>query len=103
MEYEIGQRVKCNGNPDGTIVRRTPGGYEVRLMDGCRHIGVVDVAEADLDIENSPQPPTQEDDYEIIPVCPGCGQPNPMALEDGAVDGPREYHAACWHRLADDD
>jgi len=44
-----------------------------------------------------------EDDYEIIPVCPGCGQPNPMALEDGAVDGPREYHAACWHRLADDD
>jgi len=56
MEYEIGQRVKCNGNPDGTIVRRTPGGYEVRLMDGCRHIGVVDVAEAESRIAHNHQP-----------------------------------------------
>ena len=28
--------------------------------------------------------------------CPGCGRPNDDALADGAVEGPREYHAGCW-------
>lgn len=31
-------------------------------------------------------------------ICPACGQPNRYADEDGAVDGPREYHAECWAR-----
>jgi hypothetical protein len=25
-----------------------------------------------------------------------CGEVNPYARDDGATDGPREYHAACW-------
>ena len=29
-------------------------------------------------------------------LCPHCGLPNALAHEDGAVQGPREYHAECW-------
>lgn len=29
-------------------------------------------------------------------LCPKCGKVNKLAHEDGAVDGPRAYHAACW-------
>jgi hypothetical protein len=29
-------------------------------------------------------------------ICPGCGIVNELAHDDGAVDGPREYHAKCW-------
>ena len=31
-----------------------------------------------------------------VVVCPACGEPNKYAEDDGAVDGPREYHAGCW-------
>lgn len=52
-KYTTGQRVTCNGNPQGRIIRQySPRMYEVRLMDGCRHIGAVCVSEADLDLEN---------------------------------------------------
>ena len=33
-------------------------------------------------------------------VCPLCGQRNCDADADGAVEGPREYHAHCWHQIA---
>lgn len=33
-------------------------------------------------------------------TCPHCGQTNPDATSDGAVDGPREYHAACWREAS---
>jgi len=39
-------------------------------------------------------------DNDLIPQCPHCGHPNPYALDDGAVDGPREYHADCWERVS---
>lgn len=29
-------------------------------------------------------------------TCPECGQINEFANDDGAVEGPREYHAKCW-------
>lgn len=29
-------------------------------------------------------------------TCPHCGRVNPHATDDGATDGPREYHAECW-------
>lgn len=38
-----------------------------------------------------------------ITVCPACGEPNVCADEDGAVDGPREYHADCWGNMSDDE
>jgi len=33
------------------------------------------------------------------PTCPLCGRPNPYATDDGAVEGPRAYHAECWERV----
>lgn len=36
-----------------------------------------------------------------VPVCPHCGKLCPEALEDGAVDGPRDWHADCWLSLSD--
>jgi len=33
------------------------------------------------------------------PTCPWCGRPNPAAADDGAVEGPRAYHAECWYRV----
>jgi len=33
-------------------------------------------------------------------TCPRCGRPNPWATEDGAVDGPREYHPGCWREAS---
>ena len=32
----------------------------------------------------------------ITTICPHCRKWNALADQDGAVDGPREYHAACW-------
>jgi len=42
----------------------------------------------------------ERNDYTI---CPHCGHPNPYAPDDGAVDGPREYHADCWDDAAQAD
>jgi hypothetical protein len=33
-------------------------------------------------------------------TCPHCGKPNAAANEEGAVEGPREYHAECWTAAA---
>lgn len=53
-KFNAGERVTCNGNPQGTIIRQySEGMYEVRLMDGCRYVGDVCVSERDLLIENS--------------------------------------------------
>lgn len=35
-------------------------------------------------------------------TCPHCGNPNPEAHDDGAVEGPREYHAECWAQASAD-
>lgn len=35
--------------------------------------------------------------------CPKCGKINLDALADGAVEGPRPYHAACWMAMTDDE
>lgn len=35
-------------------------------------------------------------------TCPHCGRINRQATDDGATDGPREYHADCWRAAADD-
>lgn len=34
-------------------------------------------------------------------VCPCCGKVNHAAHDDGAVDGPREYHAECWAKTSE--
>lgn len=36
-------------------------------------------------------------------TCPQCCKVNKLAHEDGAVDGPRAYHAACWTAMSDDE
>jgi hypothetical protein len=52
-KYTRGQKVTCNGNPDGRILDKyCEGMYEVRLFSGLRHIGDVCVSERDLDLEN---------------------------------------------------
>lgn len=35
--------------------------------------------------------------------CPACSLVNIQADEDGAVDGPREYHATCWANLPENE
>ena len=30
-------------------------------------------------------------------ICPGCNKVNELADDIGCVDGPREWHADCWH------
>ena len=53
MKYEAGQKVTCNGNPEGTILRQySEGMWEVRLMSGPRYVGDVCVSEHDLNLEN---------------------------------------------------
>jgi len=52
-KYQPGQRVTCNGNPEGVIIG--PYGacsYEVRLWRGNRLVGTVCVSKHDLDLEN---------------------------------------------------
>ena len=36
-------------------------------------------------------------------LCHGCGHVNPHADNDGAVEGPREWHADCWAALTDEE
>jgi len=53
-QLQVGDRVVCNGNPQGTILRRYSSGmFEVGLMHGCRRVGVVCVDEAGLLQENT--------------------------------------------------
>lgn len=53
MKYEVGQKVACNGNPDGVITEVTDYGmYVVRLRSGNRIVGEVCVSEHDLDLNN---------------------------------------------------
>jgi hypothetical protein len=52
-EFKVGDKVICNGNPQGTIVRQcSEDGFEVRLMQGLRIVGVVHTTRRDLLIEN---------------------------------------------------
>ena len=32
-------------------------------------------------------------------TCPCCDKTNAYADDDGAVDGPREFHAECWQSV----
>jgi hypothetical protein len=51
--YKTGQKVTCNGNPDGTIISQySKDQYEVRLWSGSRLVGNVVVSKRDLDMEN---------------------------------------------------
>lgn len=53
--YAFGDRVTCNGNPEGTVIEKTgETGYTVRLWQGNRLIGDVATCQADLDRENHP-------------------------------------------------
>lgn len=52
MKFKIGDRVKCNGNPEGIIIDLYHGMYVVRLWQGSRLIGEVVVSERDLLLEN---------------------------------------------------
>jgi hypothetical protein len=36
----------------------------------------------------------------VLVICPQCGQINDQAMDDGATEGPREWHAACWGQAA---
>ena len=53
-KYTRGQRITCNGNPEGSVL-----GYysermvQVRLWSGFRHVGDVVVSEHDLDLDNT--------------------------------------------------
>ena len=53
MTYQIGQKVTCNGNPQGTVVGFYHGMVQVKLMSGTRNVGLVVVSTRCLDIENS--------------------------------------------------
>lgn len=52
MEYKRGDKVKCNGNPNGVVQEVNGTLIEVRLWSGLRHIGDVTVGKTDLDKEN---------------------------------------------------
>jgi hypothetical protein len=55
-KYVRGQKVVCNGNPQGVVQDQYSAGmYIVRLWQGLRHVGDVVVSVADLDLEN-PKP-----------------------------------------------
>ena len=48
-KYQPGDKVECNGNPDGTVIRYySTAMVEVRLWDGSRHVGDVCVPECDI-------------------------------------------------------
>lgn len=52
MEYKRGDKVTCNGNPNG-IVQEVDGTLiTVRLWSGLRHVGDVTVGKTELDKEN---------------------------------------------------
>ena len=45
-KFKAGQKVECNGNKEGRIIRKyTEKMWNVRLWDGLRHIGDVCVSE----------------------------------------------------------
>lgn len=49
MKYKQGDKVECNGNKEGRIIRNYGGSmWEVRLWDGLRHVGDVCVDERDI-------------------------------------------------------
>jgi hypothetical protein len=56
------------------------------LLDACRGL-----------LEHLPDDDWSDDPAD--PTCPLCGRPNPYAADDGAVEGPRAYHAECWYRV----
>lgn len=51
-KFNVGDKVKCNGNPDGCIIALYHGMYVVRLWSGNRLVGEVVVSERDLNLEN---------------------------------------------------
>lgn len=51
--FKAGDKVKCNGNPDGVILSHYGDGmYTVRLWQGHRHVGDVVAFETELLREN---------------------------------------------------
>lgn len=52
MKFKVGDRVKCNGNPEGVIISLYGSMYVVRLWSGSRRVGDVVVSERDLLLEN---------------------------------------------------
>lgn len=50
--FKVGDKVKCNGNPEGVIVGLYHGMYIVRLWSGSRLVGEVVVSGRDLNLEN---------------------------------------------------
>jgi len=52
MEYKRGDKVKCNGNPNGVVQDVDGTLVNVRLWDGSRCIGDVTVGKTELDKEN---------------------------------------------------
>lgn len=55
-KFNVGDKVKCNGNPEGRIIAMFHGSFEpmyvVRLWSGFRLVGEVCVSERDLNLEN---------------------------------------------------
>jgi hypothetical protein len=53
MTYQTNQKVICNGNPEGYVIRKCyETMYEVRLWSGSRLIGDVLVSEHSLNLGN---------------------------------------------------
>jgi hypothetical protein len=76
----------------------------LRQLDDTRialHAAEAAMQEAYHDFEAA-QAAALEDYSKPAITCPGCSQPNYEADEEGAVDGPREYHASCWMALSAD-
>ena len=54
MQFSVGDKVVCNGNPDARIVavdyweNHRMYMYTIRLWDGFRHVGDVQMGEASL-------------------------------------------------------
>ena len=52
MEYKRGDKVKCNGNPNGVVQEVDGTLITVRLWSGFRIVGEVCVGKTELDKEN---------------------------------------------------
>lgn len=52
MEYKRGDKVKCNGNPNGVVQEVDGTLITVRLWSGSRIVGEVCVGKTELDKEN---------------------------------------------------
>lgn len=102
--YAPGQRVTCNGNTQGTILRQySAGSYEVRLMDGSRHVGDVCVSATDLNRENARMIAAAADLLDALKSCVDAmtdAHPNGLPVRQGTLCEEQAWNVAIQSALA---